>query len=55
MNLRGLEGNEMGYKGMGALHLQTWMGVIRNLYGSEPQHFKAGWRGRDLDGGELQI
>ena len=31
VNLRGLEGNEMGYKGRGALHPQTWIWVIWNL------------------------
>ena len=31
VNLRGLEGNEMGHKGRGALHPQTWIWVIWNL------------------------
>ena len=35
MNLRGLKGNEIGYKGRGALHPQTWIWNLLNYNISE--------------------
>ena len=37
-------GWKWGHKKRGTLHLQTWMRFIGNLYGSEPQIFRDGWR-----------
>ena len=54
VNLRGLEGNEMGYKGRGGSITSPNLDMS-DMEPVELQHFGAGWRGHGLYGSETRI